>query len=161
MTARRPGGLLRIVAAAAALQLGGAAGGMAQAPASPSAAPSILGYWQGRSICVKAPWNAACNDEAVLYHFVPSADQPGQVLLNAFKYVNGAPEPMYDLAFAWDSTHRQWAARYSNSRVHILWSYTVVATALTGRLEDLPDNRLVRNVSATFVADSADLFPKP
>lgn len=138
------------------------AGAAAQAPGAPALTPpSILGYWRGRSTCVKAPWNATCHDEAVLYHFVPSAEHPGQVTLDAFKYANGAPEPMYDLGFAWDTTRHEWAARYSNSRVRILWSYAVRDTLLTGRLVDLPDERLVRDVQATFVRDSAGLPPKP
>ncbi|MFI5209654.1 MAG: hypothetical protein ACHQ2E_04335 [Gemmatimonadales bacterium] len=138
-----------------------ATGVAAQDRAAGAAPPSVLGYWRGRSTCVKAEWNAACTDENVLYHFIPAADHPGQVLLKAYKYVNGAPESMYDLQFAWDSTRRQWAARYSNSRVRILWSYTVQDTVLTGRLADLPDERLVRNVRATLVADSAGQSPRP
>jgi len=137
---------------AAQLVLVAAAAGQGAGPASTP--PSILGYWHGRSTCIKAPWNAACNDEEVLYHFVPAADPPGQVLLKAYKYVNGAPESMYDLQFAWDSTRHRWAARYSNSRVRILWSYTVEDSVLIGRLVDLPDERLVRNVLVTLVADS-------
>jgi len=152
----------RSVLAVLALLSGGAASGAAQAPATrTSTPPSILGYWRGRSTCVKASWNAACNDEDVLYHFVPSLEHPGQVMLNAFKYANGAPEPMYDLGFAWDSTRHEWAARYSNSRVHILWSYAVHDTLLAGRLVDLPGERLVREVRATFVSDSAGLPGKP
>jgi hypothetical protein len=45
--------------------------------------------------------------------------------------------------------------------VRILWSYTVQDTVLIGRLADLPDERLVRNVQATFVADSSRRSPGP
>lgn len=161
MTARRQRSVRRLLGAALTAQLVLAAGAEGQGAGPPSAPSSILGYWQGRSTCIKAAWNAACNDEDVLYHFVPAKDHPGQVLLKAFKYVNGSPESMYDLQFAWDSTRNQWAARYSNSRVRILWSYTVQDTVLIGRLADLPDERLVRNVRATFVADSARRSPGP
>ncbi len=150
-----------MLGAAIAAQLVFAGGAVGQGAGPASAPPSILGYWHGRSICIKAAWNAACNDEEVLYHFVPVADHAGQVLLKAYKYVSGAPESMYDLQFAWDSTRHQWAARYSNARVRILWSYTVQDTILLGRLADLPDERLVRNVRATFVADSAGRSPDP
>jgi len=161
VTAGPAGAVRRMLGAAITAQFLLAAGAEGQGASPASAPPSILGYWHGRSTCIKAAWNAACNDEEVLYHFVPAADHPGQVLLRAYKYVNGAPESMYDLQFAWDSTRHQWAARYSNSRVRILWSYTVQDTVLIGRLADLPDERLVRNVQATFVADSSRRSPGP
>lgn len=150
---RLPGLVASVVLAPVVLSAQAARGG-----ASP---PSILGYWRGQSVCVKAAWNASCKDEAVVYHIVPAANPPGQVVVNAFKAAGGAWEPMYDLQFAWDSTRHQWAARYSNSRVRILWSYSVQDTLLVGRLVDLPDERLVRTVLATFRVDSAAAMAKP
>jgi hypothetical protein len=132
-----------------------------QAAPAGAAPPSILGYWRGQSTCVKAAWNAACKDEAVVYHVVPAAKPPGQVVLNAFKAAGGGWEPMYDLQLAWDTTRHQWAARYSNSRVRILWSYSVKDTLLVGRLVDLPDERLVRDVLATYRPDSAAAMARP
>ena len=52
--------------------------------------------------------------------------------------------------------------RYSNSRVRILWSYSVQDTLLVGRLVDLPDERLVRDVLATLRGRlGRGMSPKP
>jgi hypothetical protein len=107
---------------------------------------SIRGRWHGTSICVKAEWNTACNDEQVVYDFVPSTQSPAAMSLHASKLVNGAPEPMYDLDFSYDTTSSEWQAEFSNSRVHIRWSYRVQGDSMTGRVVFLPSGRIGRDV---------------
>jgi len=68
----------------------------------PHPTSELLGHWRGESICVKADWNAACNDEVVFYDVVPG-EKPDRVLLRAYKIVNGRNEPMGDLEFAYES----------------------------------------------------------
>ncbi len=45
----------------------------------PHPTSELLGHWRGESICVKADWNAACNDEVVFYDVVPG-EKPDRVL---------------------------------------------------------------------------------
>ncbi|MGE5816278.1 MAG: hypothetical protein ACM36C_17460 [Acidobacteriota bacterium] len=109
--------------------------------------PGIMGRWEGTSICTRIPENAACHDEVVVYDFRLSKDKPGAVTLDAKKIVNGKPEPMYELDFAFDETHHQWSAEFSNTRVHIRWSYTVEGDSMTGTCVLLPSETVVRNVN--------------
>jgi hypothetical protein len=110
---------------------------------------SILGRWRGESVCIKAPWNARCNDEEVVYDFQPSATREGGLILHAFKIVNGTLEPMGDLEFAFDSASRQWRGDFANTRVRIRWIYEVSGSVLTGRVVDLAaGERVSREVRA-------------
>ena len=122
---------------------------LARTEAQVAPAQAIVGRWRGTSICVKAEWNAACNDEVVVYDFVPSAQSTGTISLHAKKMVNGSPQPMYDLDFSYDSAAGEWKADFSNSRVRIRWSYRVDGTTLSGRVVFLPSGRVGREVSAT------------
>ena len=63
----------------------------------------LVGRWRGTSICTKADWNAACHDEEALYDFQEGV-APGHVLSKGYKIVNGKPEYMGDLDFAYDET---------------------------------------------------------
>lgn len=120
--------------------------------ALPPGADAILGGWEGTSICVKADWNAACNDEVIRYDFAPAAGKPGTVVLQAQKLVGGRMQPMYgDYALAYDPAAREWAGEFSNARVHIRWSYTVDGDRLTGKVVMLPDGRVGRHVEARRV----------
>jgi hypothetical protein len=126
---------------------------LAPALAAQQSAATILGQWRGQSICVKAEWNASCNDEQVIYRFEPAAAGGRVVTMHAFKIVNGVEEPMGDLDFAPDSVPNQWSGEFSNARVHIRVSYIVTGDSLVGRMVDVPDGRPRRNMAA--VRDSA------
>src|SRR5262245_24775369 len=96
----------------------------------------LVGHWRGESVCVKADWNSACNDEVVFYDAV-AAEKAGRVLLHAYKIVNGQNQPMGDLEFAYDTGLKAWAADFSNGRVRIRFVFDVHASSLDGRLLDL------------------------
>ncbi len=121
------------------------------AQADPGDANRILGRWHGTSICTKADWNAACNDETVMYEFVPSAVAAGKITLHAYKYVQQAPQPMYDLDFDYDAARGQWWADFANTRVSIRWSYWLRDDGtLAGKVVDLKaQERVARNVSVS------------
>jgi hypothetical protein len=113
---------------------------------------TILGTWEGTSICVKDGRHPACHDEVVHYRFVPDTADSAQVTLHAFKRVGTDWEWMGDINFGWDSTATAWSGDFQNTRVHIRWLYQVRGDSLTGRLIDLPDGRVARNAQATRVA---------
>jgi hypothetical protein len=49
------------------------------------------------------------------------------IALHAARLVDGAPEPMYDLDFTFDSLAQEWGADFPNARVSIRWAYRVCA----------------------------------
>ena len=110
-------------------------------------ADAILGTWRGESICVKADWNAACNDEQVELAFVP-AKAAGTITGHARQLVGGEYQPMGDLDFRHDAAAQEWFAEFQNARVHIRWSFTLQGDGLTGTIVDLPGHRVVRNLRA-------------
>lgn len=110
--------------------------------------PPLLGMWHGTSICVKASWNASCNDEEIFYEFVPTKGGLPGILLRAAKRVGSAIEPMGDLEIQPDTGEARWAGEFSNSRVHIRWLYQVSDSGLTGSLILLPSMQVARAVRA-------------
>lgn len=129
------------------------AGLAAASPLAGQRPASILGRWHGHSICIKAEWNASCNDEVVVYRFVPSAAGGKQVTMHGFKIVNGVEDWMGDIELAPDSLVNQWSGEFSNARVHIRFSFLVTGDSLRGTLSEVPSGRLGRNMTA--VRDSA------
>ena len=121
--------------------------------AGPHPTSELLGHWRGESICVKADWNAACNDEVVFYDFVPG-DKSDRVLVHAYKIVNGQNLPMGDLDFAYDAGLKAWAADFSNARVRIRFVFDVHGASLDGRLLDLKAGRVARHIRASREASA-------
>lgn len=113
-----------------------------------SGPPVILGRWHGHSICVKAPWNAACNDEEVFYDFVPGKADSSTILLHASKLVAGHAEWMGDLDLSYVADRASWDGEFSNSRVHIRWSYRLRGDSLEGEVVMLPTLQVARHVVA-------------
>ena len=118
---------------------------LAMLAGGPHPTSELLGHWRGESICVKADWNAACNDEVVFYDFVPG-EKPDHVLAHAYKIVNGRNEPMGDLEFAYDAGLKAWTADFSNARVRIRCVFDVHGASLDGRLVDLKAGRVARHI---------------
>lgn len=108
----------------------------------------ILGRWYGTSTCVKASWNAACNDEEVRYNFAPIGADSTRAHMVADKLVGGQWELMGELDFAWDGAAREWNGDFENSRVKIRWTYRVSHDTLTGEVIIFPDRRIGRHVVA-------------
>lgn len=121
---------------------------------------NILGRWTGTSTCVKAEWNAACNDEVVTYWIEPATGIADSVMFHAYKKVAGAWESMGDLHMGYNAAAGRWEAPFANSRVRILWTFMVTRDGgLTGRLFIRPDDRVARNVQAA--RDAMQRPPNP
>lgn len=111
-------------------------------------AEAILGYWHGKSVCVRADWNAACNDEEVVYDFQRSSQRAHPVFLRAYKRVNGKFESMFDLDLAYRSNDHRWFADFANSRVRIQWRFWARSDTLWGEVELRPSRHVGRHVLA-------------
>jgi hypothetical protein len=66
----------------------GACAGIAQTSQPGAEERTLVGDWQGDSICMVR--ESACRDEKALYH-VKKSDQPGRFLIQADKIVEGKP----------------------------------------------------------------------
>ena len=109
---------------------------------------TILGWWHGTSTCVRAPWNAACNDEEVLYEFVPLPPDTNRSMLHAAKIVQGQVVPMGDLEVTYSPERLSWDGDFANARVSIRWTYELHGDTLIGQLLLLPEMRVGRHVLA-------------
>ena len=116
------------------------------APGHPTS--ELVGRWRGPSICTKADWNAACHDEDALYDFKEGV-APGHVLCKGYKMVNGKPDYMGDLDFAFDATDKAWVAEYAGPRVQSRWIFEVTGDELKGRVLLLPEKRIGRMIHVT------------
>jgi hypothetical protein len=118
-------------------------GGAAAHPTS-----ELVGRWTGSSVCTKADWNAACHDEEALYDFQEGV-APGHVLSKGYKMVNGKPEYMGDLDFAYDETAKAWVAEFSGTSVQSRWIFEPHGDDLRGRAVLLPSMRVGRTIHVT------------
>ncbi len=121
------------------------------AASAESSRAELLGDWRGTSKCVNLQAAPACQDETVLYHFLPVAGATDKVWLKADKLVNGVFELMGEFECHFNSAAGTWDSEIRTPRVHILWSYTVKDRQLSGTLVALPDRTLLRKVATTKV----------
>jgi hypothetical protein len=108
----------------------------------------ILGWWHGTSTCVKAPWNSACNDEDVLYEFVPASPDSLRSTLHAFKVVGGERDSMGDLPITFLPDAQAWEADITTRRGGIRWTFRLRGDTLVGQLVLRPDMQVARHVVA-------------
>ena len=141
---------LKHLPACAALALASLSSG-----APPDHAPAeLLGLWRGTSQCTDRVAAPACNDEEVVYTFTAGAT-PGAVRWKADKIVDGRREPMGDaLDTTWDPNDVCWKAEFTNTRVHVVWCFTVRAGELAGTARLLPGKETVRRVDARRVTSA-------
>ena len=113
-------------------------------------AHSIFGRWEGKSICVKAPWNSGCNDETVRYEMVPVAATAESVDVHAEKLVNGSFQPMGDLRLGYRASDHTWSRAFTpgNGR-GVVWRFMARGDSLFGTLTEQPAGRLMRTVRAS------------
>ena len=104
---------------------------MMQGAAAAHPTSELIGRWRGTSICTKADWNAACHDEEALYDFKEGV-APGHVLSKGYKIVNGTPEFMGDLDFAWDPGAGAWVAEFAGHAFARAGCSRCTATRSTG-----------------------------
>jgi len=113
-------------------------------------ANSVFGRWEGKSICVKADWNSACNDETVRYDMIPVAATADSVDVHAEKLVNGSFEWMGDLRLGLRAADQTWSREFKAPRngKSVVWRYMVRGDSLLGTLTERPSGRLIRTVRA-------------
>ena len=110
-------------------------------------ASSLVGDWSGESICVGEV--GACKDEQVIYHFAVSKTDGRKFTLSADKLVNGKPEPMGDIDFAYDAANHILTGEFQNPRTHVLFQLTVKGNMMWGTMMQLPERRVVRQIRVT------------
>lgn len=122
--------------------------------AAPVAPPSILGRWEGTSICTRGAWNAACHDEVTRYDVTPDSAHAGGVLVASFKRVGADWESMGVLACHADADGVRWACPFENSRVRITWYFAASKPdSLSGSvIVHTAGNQVGRQVRAHFVS---------
>ena len=124
-------------------------GGIPQAvPAQNTRPGAIMGLWHGTSICVKASWNAACNDEVTEYDFVPGSTDSMRGTIHAFKIVQGVRDSMGALPITFAPTAQRWDARFTSRRGDARWSFWIHGDTLLGELLVNPDSQVARHVVA-------------
>jgi hypothetical protein len=118
----------------------------AQGPTAPAA--QILGAWRGTSTCVDPQVDRACHDEEVIYVVDSAAGPRGPVSMRADKVVQGVRQPMGAFRLTYDSSTASWLAEFTTARFRARWTFEVRDSAMTGRLSELPSQRLVRRIAA-------------
>ena len=108
---------------------------------------SLLGDWTGESICVGEV--GACHDEQVVYHFTVSKADPQKFTLSADKIVNGKPEPMGEIDFAYDAANHILTGEFQNPNTHIVIQLTVKGNMMWGTMMRLPEHRVGRQIRVT------------
>jgi len=109
----------------------------------------IIGQWQGASTCVKADWNSGCHDEQVVYACERSPADSARVVLRASKMVDDKLVPMGDIELVFQDSTDTWVGDFTTPRYHLSWQFHVDGNDLTGRLVELPSNRVSRHVKAS------------
>ena len=112
----------------------------------------VLGTWTGTSTCVGD--RPACKNETLVYRFVPIDGHPGQVRQLADKILDGKRVPMGTLVFDVDESGRTVRAEFETRQTHGVWSLTVAGDSMTGKLENLSDKSISRDVKAHRAKDS-------
>ena len=108
---------------------------------------SLLGDWTGESICVGEV--GACHDEQVVYHFAVSKSDSQKFTLSADKIVNGKPEPMGEIDFAYDAANHILTGEFQNPNTHVVIQLTVKGNMMWGTMMRLPERRVVRQIRVT------------
>jgi hypothetical protein len=107
---------------------------------------TLIGNWNGESICADKKKFPGCNDEQVIYRVVKSADKANTVTITMDKIVNNKPETMGIEDFAYDTQKRILTTEYKNSRVHLVIEFAVKGDLMEGTVTALPDKSLVRRI---------------
>jgi hypothetical protein len=97
---------------------------------------------------------AACNNETVVYRFVPVDGHPGQIRLLADKIVDGKRVPMGALVFEYDERTGKLICEFTRGNTHGIWSFSIAGESMTGSLEILPERSVGRDVKAHRVKDA-------
>lgn len=118
-----------------------------QAAEKALAPAELIGTWRGTSLCSDRVAAPSCNDEKVVYEFIPGP-KPGVVHWKADKIVNGQRQPMGEFDLSYDTAEACWKAEYAGPRVTSVWRVTVDGNHLTGTARMLPGNETIRKIDA-------------
>lgn len=109
---------------------GFALSGRAQGLARAMNASSLVGTWQGESICVGN--RPACKNELVVYRFEPVAGRSTLVTLLADKIIKGKRIPMYKLDFQYDEAKRTLSCDFTRGHTSGTWEYKIIGDSMEG-----------------------------
>lgn len=131
-------GLLAVHSAAAR---GGRPGG-----AQGGGIPKLVGNWSGESVCADKEKFPACNDERVVYRVAAAPGKTDTVTITMDKIVDGKPETMVTLDFAYDAQKQTLSGEFARNNRRGVWEFVVKGDSIEGTLATLPERTLVRRI---------------
>lgn len=105
---------------------------------------AVLGSWEGDSKCTVP--DSPCHDEHVLYQIAEDKKDPFQLKLDAYKFVDGAPEFMGTLTCHFESKTAALSCTSSNTESND-WEFRAMGDAMSGRLMVDHGKTLYRRIS--------------
>ncbi|MBZ5683233.1 MAG: hypothetical protein LAO24_24345 [Acidobacteriia bacterium] len=114
--------------------------GIAQS-APGSAAPAVVGTWEGESKCTVP--SSPCHDEHVVYQIASASGDQGTLKLDAYKVVNGEQEFMGTLSCQYAKRLLSCSGRTDHQD---LWEFAVTATTMQGTLRIGTEKQLYRKI---------------
>jgi hypothetical protein len=105
----------------------------------PKSELALFGNWTGTSLCQVKP--SPCHDETVIYR-ITKAKEPGKVVLQMDKVVEGKAELMGVLDFTYDKETGALVGEMKNG----VWDFKVKGNKIEGTLV-LPDKTIYRKIS--------------
>jgi hypothetical protein len=115
---------------------------------------SVLGEWEGESICVDKN-RPACKNEHVVYHITKKAGEADAVVLAADKIINGKPEEMGVLECRYDAPKSALTCEFTVNGTHGVFEYAVRGDEMEGTLRILPAGTLGRRINVKKVPADA------
>ena len=110
-------------------------------------ASRLVGDWPGESVCVDKEKFPACNDEQVVYRVALPPGKPDAVTITMDKIVNGKPETMGTLDFAYDAQKQTLSGEFNRNGRHGIFEFAVSGDRLEGTLSTLPGRAAVRRIN--------------
>jgi hypothetical protein len=107
---------------------------------------NLIGNWSGESLCVNRDKFPACHDEQVVYRTVKSPGKSNGLTITMDKIVNGKPETMGVLDFAYNAQKQTLAGEFARNNVRGIFELTVKGDLMEGTLSILPERTLVRRI---------------
>jgi hypothetical protein len=104
----------------------------------------VIGTWEGESICTVP--NSPCHNEHVVYEIKADPKSPGNVIIDAFKIVNGEKLFMGALNCTWKKNESLVSCHY---REDDDWSFKLTGNKMEGTLHVKKERQLYRKISVT------------
>jgi len=124
---------------------------------SPRPVDSILGTWEGESICTLR--DSPCHDEHVIYEISHDSASGGPVSkdagpdwkMDAYKIVDGKKDFMGSLPCSFDDK-KQTLSCFTKTRTEGYWEFLFAGDSFTGTLHTGPEKTLFRKISAKRIS---------